>query len=139
MNSEFDEETSSLRDGRYLNRSTILMFCVLTAGLFLRIYDLAGESLWLDEGTSIRRSQLSLINIVFELISNVHPPLYFFILHYWIGLFGDSEFSARFLSVIFGFSSIIILYRLGALLFNKHIGILSSLLLSLSEFHIRFS
>lgn len=139
MNSEFDKETSSLRDGRYLNRSTILMFCVLAAGLLLRIYDLAGESLWLDEGTSIRRSQLSLINIVFELISNVHPPLYFFILHYWIGLFGDSEFSARFLSVIFGFSSIIMIYRLGVLLFNKHIGILSALLLSLSEFHIRFS
>jgi len=115
------------------------MFCVLAAGLFLRLYDLAGESLWLDEGFSIRIAKMSLIGIVFELIHDVHPPLYFFILHYWVGLFGDSEFSARFLSVIFGFSSVIMLYRLGSLLFNKHIGILSSLLLSLSEFHIHYS
>jgi 4-amino-4-deoxy-L-arabinose transferase-like glycosyltransferase len=139
MNSEFDKENSSLRDGRYLNRSTILMFCVLFAGLFLRIYDLAGESFWLDEGISIQSSKLSLISIVFELIPDVHPPLYLFILHYWVGLFGDSEFSARFLSVIFGFSSLIVIYRLGTLICSKNIGILSSFLLSFSVFHIRFS
>lgn len=139
MNFEVDKENSSLRDGRYLNHSTILMVCVLAAGLFLRLYDLAGESLWFDEGCSIRVAKMSLIEIVFELIQDVHPPLYFFILHYWVGLLGDSEFSARFLSVVFGFSSIIMLYRLGSLLFNKHIGLLSALLLSLSEFHIRYS
>jgi len=70
---------------------------------------------------------------------NVHPPFYFLLEHGWVGLFGDSEFAARFLSALFGFFAILMIYKVGRLLFDKEVGLFASLLLALSTFHIRFS
>ncbi|MGZ7136541.1 MAG: glycosyltransferase family 39 protein, partial [Methanobacterium sp.] len=50
-----------------------------------------------------------------------------------------SEFSIRFLSVIFGFFAILMIYMVGTLIFNKNGGIISSLILALSAFHIYYS
>jgi uncharacterized membrane protein len=86
-----------------------------------------------------RGSNLNLFQIVENSAQSVHPPLYYVILHYWINLFGDTEFSTRFLSVIFGLFSIFMIYKVGTLLFNKNVGMLSSLLLALSVFHIQYS
>jgi len=47
--------------GRRFGAGTVVMIFILAAGQFLRICDLGGECLLLAEGTSIRRSQLSLI------------------------------------------------------------------------------
>ncbi len=118
---------------------TILLLLLLLSALLLRVYNLSGESLWLDEGTSIRRSKLNLIEIVPELITNVHPPLYFFILKYWLLIFGDSEFSVRFPSVIFGLCSIFMIYKLGSAIFNRTTGLISTLILCFSVFHVQYS
>ncbi len=115
----------------------IALFGILLIGLFLRVYDLGGESIWFDEGYSIRFANLSLSQIFF--LPENNPPLYYIILHWWINLFGDSEFSIRFPSVIFGFLSIYMIYKVGSQIYNKDVGILSSLLLGLSAFHIRYS
>ena len=123
-----------------ITKTSYILFAILFLGLFLRIYDLGTESIWLDEGISIRLANLNLFQIVEERAqSGVHPPLYFIILHYWVNLFGDTVFSTRFLSVIFGFFSIFMIYKVGTLIFNKNIGMLSSLLLALSVFHINYS
>ena len=117
-----------------------ILLAILFLGLVLRIYDLGTESLWLDEGFSIRIADLNLFQIVVEkTYRDIHPPLYYVILHYWINLFGDTEFSTRFLSVLFGLFSIFMIYKVGTLLFNKNVGMLSSLLLALSVFHIQYS
>ena len=117
-------------------KTILVLIAILLLGLLLRIHDLATESLWLDEGISIRIARLNLLNIVNYCASGVHPPLHFIILHYWTGLFGDSEFSARFLSVIFGILALIVVYKLGSLIFDKETGILSALLMAISAFYI---
>ena len=119
-----------------INKNTLLLLAILVLGALFRFYDLAGESLWLDEGISIRIANLNLYQIIKTYISENHPPLYFVILHYWTGLFGDSEFSARFLSVIFGILALIVVYKLGSLIFDKETGILSALLMAISAFYI---
>jgi len=101
-------ELSSKR-GININGKLIILLAILLMGLFLRIYDLSNESLWLDEGFSIRFANLSLYQIFF--LPETNPPLYYIILHWWINLFGDSEFSVRFPSVIFGFLSIFMVYK----------------------------
>ena len=62
---------------------------------------------------------------------NVHVPLYFYFMHYWIRLFGTSEVALRFPSVIFGVLSIIAIFLLGRELFNPFVGLFSSMLLGL--------
>lgn len=124
------------------NRSILVWLVVVFGliGLFLRLYNLDNESLWLDEGWSIRVAHMNLVQIYQETSAyDVNPPLYFFILHFWINLIGDNEFSVRFLSVIFGFLSILMIYILGSLIFDKKIGFISSILLALSPFHVYYS
>ena len=101
---------------------------------------MAKESLWLDEVVSIEIARLSLFRLVEQtLATDTHTPLYYSILHYWMALFGDSEITARALSVLFGFLALVMIYKVGGLLFNKRVGLLSSLFLSLSVFHIYHS
>lgn len=127
----------SSKRGININNKLIILLAILLIGLFLRVYDLANESIWLDEAASISFANLNLSQIFFCPENN--PPLYYIILHWWINLCGDSEFSVRFPSVIFGFLSIFMIYKVGNQIFDKDVGILSSLLLGLSVFHIHYS
>lgn len=113
---------------------------ILLLGLFVRIYAISGQSLWYDEGYSLRMAHLTPRHIISETASrDFHPPLYYLGLHYWIMSFGDSEFSARFPSALLGFLSIFMMYKVGKLLFDKNVGLLSSLVLALSVFHVEYS
>jgi len=122
-----------------LERYVLILLTILILGLFLRTYCLTCESVWLDEGYSILWAKQEPSEMIEAVSKDVHPPLYFLILHYWIGLFGDAEFTIRFLSVIFGFLAIFMMYRVGSLIFDRNVGIMSSLILSLSVFHIHYS
>lgn len=116
----------------------ILLICCL--GFFLRFYDLGGESYWFDETMSLYFSQQDIGSIFNPPAYETHiPPLYYLLLHFWIGLFGTSEFAVRSLSAIFGGLSIFALYKLGKTLFNVKIAVYSSLIFSVSIFQIYFS
>jgi mannosyltransferase len=116
---------------------SFLLIAILLLGLFFRLYDLGRESLWLDEAYSIKFAELNLSQIFF--LPENNPPLYYIILHWWIHLFGISEFSVRFPSAIFGFLSIFMMYKIGSELFDINVGKLSSLLMAFSLFHIQYS
>jgi uncharacterized membrane protein len=123
-----------------LIRDNFILWAILFIALFLRIYDLGTESIWLDEGYTIRMAKLNLSQLIKDTLSfDLIPPLYHIFLHYWINLFGDSEFSTRFLSTIFGFFAVFMIYKVGSLFFNKNTGVLSSFLLALSLYHIKYS
>lgn len=115
------------------------LLLIVALGATLRIYKLGAESLWLDEAFSIKISHNSLAGIIEETANDVHPPLYYFALHYWMLLFGDSEFSARLLSALFGILAILAIYKIAAQLFDRATGLLAASLLALSHFHLEFS
>ncbi len=117
----------------------LTLLAIFFLGVFLRIYHLGDESIWLDEAFSIKLASSSLFGIIEGSAEDPHPPLYYILLHYWINLFGNSEFSTRFLSVVFGFLSILMSYKVGSLIFDKETGVLSALILALSTFHIHYS
>jgi mannosyltransferase len=120
-----------------LHSRTIFLPAILLLALFFRLYGLGTESLWLDEVLSIKYAHLNLSQIF--LLQKETPPLYYLVLHWWIRLFGISEFSVRFPSVIFGCLSVFMIYKLGSQLFDRNTGTLSSLLLAFSVFHIHYS
>ena len=117
------------------NRSKKIYFIVvliLLVGTLLRIYDLSSESIWMDETLSLKFSHD--INGDYG-----NPPLYFLFLNHWMRLFGNSEFSIRFPSAIFGVISVVLVYYLANFLFNKKIALISALMLSVNPFHIYLS
>ena len=102
-------------------RNNYLLLLIFLVVLFLRIYDLSSESIWYDEAISVAVAKLDLLaQVKWSFIQNDNnPPLYYTILHYWVWIFGDSEFASRLPSAIFGSFSIIAIYSVGRFLFNK--------------------
>lgn len=119
-------------------RALWLLLLVIAVGSFLRIYGLGAESIWLDEAHSVRVSSENLASVV-RATTGQHLPLYFVILHFWMGLWGTSEVAVRSLSAIFGIISIPLIYYVGSLLFNKRVGLIGSFLSAISLYHIQFS
>lgn len=70
---------------------------------------------------------------------NVHLPLYFYLMHYWIGWFGTSEWVLRFPSAFFGALTAVMIFLLGRELFSLFVGLVASILLALSPDQIYFA
>ena len=118
----------------------LLLSLILITGSALRIYELGTESLWLDEVISVNFSKGSLTSIIAESgPARNNPPLYWLLLHYWMGWFGSSEVAVRSLSAIFGIGSILVIYLVGRELFGQKIGLIASFLATISQFHIFYS
>ena len=114
-----------------------LILSILLAGFILRVYDLGSESIWYDEGCSLNIA-VQEINKIF-LQNDKSPPLYYLFLHFWIKLFGSSEFSIRLPSAIFGTISIWYIYLIGKNLLNKKAALTGALILSINKYHIFYS
>src|SRR3954451_11377869 len=61
-----------------------------------------GSAYWIDEGLSVGIGSHPLLDIPGLLIKDGSPPLYYMLLHVWMGWFGTSEFATQSLSAIFG-------------------------------------
>ena len=116
-----------------------MLLAILLVALLLRIFQLDAESLWLDEVYSVNWGNHDFVQILGLSIQNRHPPLYLLLLHYWMQLFGDSEFSVRLPSVFFGVFSVAMLYKVGTLLFNKWTGLISAFIMAISAYQIYYS
>jgi mannosyltransferase len=112
---------------------------IVLTGLALRLYSIGSESLWLDEGFGPLASNRPLGDIwLFIRAIDVHPPLYYMILHFWIGWFGDSETAMRILSAILGTLSLPLVYRLGRDLMDRKTASLAALLAAICVYHVFF-
>ena len=69
---------------------------VLAAGLVLRFW--TRSALWLDEALTVDIARLPLSQIPNALKHDGAPPLYYYLLHFWIVLFGQSNDAVRSLS-----------------------------------------
>jgi 4-amino-4-deoxy-L-arabinose transferase-like glycosyltransferase len=75
-----------------------VLVVLLLGGIALRVA-LAGRSLWIDELITVLKARESLPTLFGGLADDVHPPLYYVLLHQWIGLFGTSPLALRSLSI----------------------------------------
>ena len=84
----------------------------------------SNQSLWLDEGVTARVVEtFDFLSIVKKFSPfDFHPPLYYLFLKFWTDIFGYSEISLRFPSIIFSILSGFVVYKIGSLLKNKKLG-----------------
>jgi len=117
-------------------KQTVFLGIILIIASFLRIYQLGQECLWIDEVSSIDQALRPLSELFCGFLRG---PAYYFLLRFWIKLFGLSEFSLRLPSAIFGIASVYLTYRVGKIIFNRFVGQISALLLAISAFHLFYS
>jgi len=120
---------------RQARSNSVWMALVLLGAGLLRFLGLGRESIWLDEATSLIIARLGLPSLVAWTAGDIHPPLYYLTLHFWLVL-GESEFAIRALSVTFGILAVAAGYALARELFDSRIGLLSAVLLGVSPLHI---
>ena len=86
---------------------------VLLLAFALRVHHLDFQSIWWDEGHSIEMASAPLSHIATLPGMDVHPPGYFWALHGWMAIAGQSEFALRYLSVIFSLLTVALLMQVG--------------------------
>jgi len=125
---------------RSSNLALVLLLILLLAGA-LRIYDLGGESLWLDETISIVNARQSLSDILTGAPKRreLNPPLYVLMLHGWVRLVGDSPIAVRVPSAIFGIAAVAVLFLVGLELRGAALGLAVAFLSTISYFLIRYA
>ncbi|MEZ4594742.1 MAG: glycosyltransferase family 39 protein [Chloroflexota bacterium] len=114
----------------------------LLLGLFaLYVHQLDGASLWRDEALTVIRAEQSFgqifanRNIVQGISSpDLHPPLYFLILHLWQQLIGSTEFAYRLPSLFFMLLAVAFFYHLGNQVWGKETAVGALLLVMVSPF-----
>lgn len=117
----------------------LALLAILALGAILRFHNLSGQSLWNDEGTSVALAARSLSQITRDAAADIHPPLYHYLLHYWLLVFGNSEAGARSLSALVGVGLVALTYLLGRRLFSPLTGLIAALLAAVSPYLIYYS
>ena len=120
---------------------------VLMLAFVLRLIHLAGRALWYDEAFAVLYATMSPGRMIYGTVTpvegagaaDVHPLLYFFLLHGWMGLVGRSSLAVRFLSVALGMVTVALLARLAAWCFDRRTGLAVGLLAATSPFHVAYS
>ncbi len=120
---------------------------LLLLAFYLRVHRLGDQRVWWDEGWSVWVSRFTMVGILSRTGNDVHPPLYFWLLHLWRSLSGDSEFGLRLLSSFFGTLTVAATFTLGRDIGRRLstappaylVGGLAALYLTVSRFAIAWS
>ena len=112
---------------------------VFALALLVRLYAIDRQSLWADEGSSIALSSRSLARIFSDTAVDAHPPLYYWVLHIWMSLFGTSVFAVRSLSAVCGALTASLVGLLGRRWFGRLDGAIAAVAALLSPLAIHYS
>ena len=121
-----------------ISRRAWLMF-VLLGAFALRAYRLGVASLWYDETVSAFLAQLDPVSLTRHTAGDIHPPLYYYLLHFWGRLAGWSEFSLAFSSLFFGILLIALTYRGAREWLGAPVAMLAALLVAISPYNLWYS
>ena len=105
-------------------RWVLLMFILGFYGVTLLYVNAQFPQMHVDEGFQIELSRRPFWEITQVLTGDMHPPLYSYLLHFWLAIFGVGVFSARSFSILTSLASAVIFYRL----LRHRLGVISALL-----------
>ncbi len=125
-----------------MKRATWVLLAIVGAGTLLRSLRLDWQPLWWDEGYSVYFATEPVARMLWLTARDIHPPLYYALLHFWIGFIGGAQpEAARLLSVFLAALALPLQYGLARALFpyNRRPALLALLLLATSPIHLYYS
>ena len=112
---------------------------LVAVSLLLRTTEL-GIGLWIDEGLSVGIADRPLGDIPLALREDGSPPLYYMLLHFWLGLAGESEAGVRGLSLLFGLMAIPAAWWAGKVIWeNTRAAWFAAILMAFNPFLAQYS
>ena len=134
--------TATPRAGSVPTMVIVVLGVVLAAATVLRF--MAPPDLWLDEALSVNIAKLPLDQLRNALVHDGAPPLYYVLLHGWIGVFGSSSVAVRLLSGCLGVAAIGLAYLAGRRLGRtptvcRWLGVSAMLVVAVSPYAIHYA
>ena len=90
--------------GRWLRAAQVGLVAVVAVGMVLRFW--TRSALWLDEALTVDIARLPIHELPSYLKRDGAPPLYYVLLHFWMGIFGTSDAAVRALSGVISVATI---------------------------------
>ena len=119
-----------------MNNTQIAQLAVIAVvGAALRLFDLGGESFWVDEGFSVYMGHLAQWS---EWQRVEHPPLFYALVSVWMRI-ADTDTWLRLLPAMFGIAVIPVVFFIGRRMFDANTGFVAAGFMALTAFHVRFS
>ncbi len=113
---------------RFFLNKVFVFTAIVIIQLAFSLYKISTHSLWYDECFTINTAIKNVPDIIAVSKNDVNPPLYPIIVHFWVKLFGISEFSVRFLSALAAAFAAGFLYLLSAKFLNKQAAVFAVLM-----------
>ncbi len=127
--------TETVQKNKYL-----LTGLIFGLALFLRFYGIEHQNIWFDESYSWNETLRSTSQIIIHsATSDVHPPLYYVLLRFWVLVWGDSTAAMRSLSVLFSMGAMVFVFLILKHLKKDNAILPACLLMALSPYQIYFS
>ncbi|CAA9259005.1 MAG: membrane protein-like [uncultured Acidimicrobiales bacterium] len=109
----------------------------MAAGLLLRMFTVS--DLWLDEALTVNIAKLPLTEIPAALRRDGAPPLYYWLLHLWMWVFGDSDLAVRALSGVASAATLPVVWLVGRSLGGRPAAWGAAFVLAVNPFAIRYA
>ena len=110
---------------------------VIVAGIVLRF--VTHSALWLDEALTVDRARLPVSQIAGSVKHDGAPPLYYYLLHFWMRLFGQSDLATRSLSGVIGVITLPVAWLAGNRLGGRVVAWTTVVLLASAPFAVYYS
>ncbi len=119
---------------------------IILLAIVLRLINLGGRALWYDEAFAVLFAEKGLSAMLYGTLTpvaggaaDIHPLLYYSTLNTWMRFLGESPFTVRLLSVVFGVATVALIYLLATALFDKRTGLVAAFIAAAAPFHVQYS
>jgi len=128
-------------EGPPFSRTTVVLLVAgatlaVAIGMVLRFW--TRSDLWLDEALTVNIAGQPLHEIPSYLKRDGAPPLFYVLLHFWMGLFGTSDVAVRSLPGVFGVATVPLAWLAGRRLGGTKAAWAAMLLVATSPFAVRY-
>lgn len=124
---------------KVMPRALVPISLLSLVAFLLRAFRLEQQSFWYDEAFSVYLARFDLAMITARTAADIQPPLYYYLLHFWMLVAGDSEFAVRFLSLGFGVLTVPLMYVVARRLFDSGAGFWVACIAALAPLYLWYS
>lgn len=115
------------------------LVAVIVLALLARFHSITVPVIWYDEAYSILLAEGSPAYIWATTARDVHPPLYYVLLHLWMLLFGNGVLAVRSLSALADVGTLLLCIKLMSLVTTRKATCIAAVLLALLPMSVRYS
>jgi uncharacterized membrane protein len=124
-----------------MKKEDLYLPIIIIVGLFLRVYNLASQSLWYDESATYVISSTGFTGVWNAMASGgeFNPPLFYWMEYIVTYLLGATNLTLRLIPFIAGVLAIPAIYFLGKEIGDRKLGLISALFLAVSPWAVSYS